>query len=125
MSLVAVACRGLLLLGMAAAAGTFAMFMLIEGFFINRSSLAAFWTAISYISMHRYSFEAFMMNQFGHVGSVACGASLCQFQTGDDVLAFYGMGSTVIWQDFIILIAMTVIYRMLQWLILARFYTKH
>jgi ABC-type multidrug transport system permease subunit len=53
------------IIGMALGAGVYGMFMLCEGFFVNRANIPDWWIWGYYIGFHTYSFEIFMYNEFG------------------------------------------------------------
>ena len=52
------------IVGIAIAAGAFGMFMLVCGFFLLADNIPNYWIWAHYISQDKYSFEAFMYNEF-------------------------------------------------------------
>lgn len=104
------------IIGMALGAGVYGFFMLTEGFFILPKDIPPYWIWGFYIGFHRYSFRIFMHNEFS--GNTFNSTLL---PTGEDVLEVYDMEDVNVGEDFAILIAMAVIYRLLFFTVLFYF----
>lgn len=110
------------IVGMALGAGVFGMFMLCEGFFLLRDNIPPYWIWAYYSGFHTYSFEMFMKNEFDTL-RVDCDTPPCRFETGNDVLAFYGMENVNIGHDVAIIVCMGIIYRLIFFFILQKYHT--
>ena len=75
------------IIGIAAGAGFFGLCMTVEGFFIVFDTIGWYIRWIGYVTPHRYSFRAFMRNEFtGLYGVNATGGSV---NVGQPILDFY------------------------------------
>ena len=73
------------IIGIALAAGLFGLFMVVMGFFIPFTEIGWWIRWIGYCTPHRYSWKAFMINEFGSIGNMTATG----FPTGQAVLDFY------------------------------------
>eukprot|EP00042_Codosiga_hollandica_P037156 m.290085 g.290085 ORF g.290085 m.290085 type:complete len:261 (+) comp55068_c0_seq2:897-1679(+) len=94
-------------IGMALAAGIYGLYFLCQGFLIIESNMPVYWRySFHYVSFLTYSFRIFMLNEFKGE------------DWGVDLLKLYGFTDASMTNDFIVLIANAVIYRLLYFLIL-------
>ena len=70
-----------------------------------------------YLAPHTYAFRAFMYNEFSNLPQEFSGECLA-FQSGEDVLTFYGMEDVVIWKDALVLVGWVVALQTIFFLVL-------
>ena len=102
---------GIYIVAMALGAGAFGMMMLCQGFFIVRENMPLLWKGIHYISLHTWSFRAFMWIEFDKLKLVA-DQPISLFTKGEDVLAYYDMDDVDIWRPMVVMLAMLVFWRL-------------
>ncbi|XP_048586786.1 protein white isoform X3 [Nematostella vectensis] len=105
-------------------------FLLFGGFFLKSTSIPVYFVWIEYTSFFKYSFELLSINQWqGHDSIGACqmyagnrtapAAGIC-FPDGDSILAFLGLDKDMYVVDFVVLIALSVGFRLLAFILLLR-----
>ena len=92
--------------------------LFVAGFVANTERLEPAWIWLTYISMPRYVYKGLMDNEFGRIPSIGPCAGVngtCRFNTGDEVLAYYGFEGTSSkwWFCAIILVIYAVVMRTL------------
>lgn len=109
----------LFIVGIAGGAFAFGAFMVVQGFFIKIRHIGWWWRWMHYIALHTYSFANFMYKQFhdkdykcvnGNGGMWQCTGDVVK---GDDVLKLYEFEDTNVTENYIIMIAMAIGYRLL------------
>ena len=117
------------IIGLAAGAGLFGMYMLLCGYFVLFQNIGWWLRWFSYIDFQRYCFEGMMYNEFyGANYTLAPGQCLFDsngdgFASGIEVLSFYGYENTPKWGWFGIALAMAAFYYFVFYLFL-RFFNK-
>ncbi|KAL6050551.1 ABC transporter domain-containing protein [Balamuthia mandrillaris] len=128
------------IMGIAFGAGLFGMFMLCCGFFVRATNIPPWWIWAHYISFHKYTFEAYMYNEFegesfpcdpmGDIGNTTL--YYCAYPnlgsdpsvlTGEDILKEYEYEDVKIWAWYLVLLGMFLFYRIVFYLLL-RFLNK-
>ena len=104
--------------------------VVVQGFFITLDKIGWWWRWLHWVRFHSYSFASFMTNEFEGASFACTQSSTLSFcepgqesVPGDDVLTLYDIGAGVpgrdIWGNSGVLIAMTVLYRLIaaawQW----------
>ena len=90
--------------------------VLLNGFFLNITTVPVYLVWMVYISFFYWATEALFISEWGEVGSLECpanstGTSKC-YLDGEDVLASYGFGTTSkLPLNFGILIALVLFWR--------------
>lgn len=107
------------IMGMSLVAGLTGSFFLFSGYFISKEDMPRYWVFVHYLSLFKYPFECFMVNEFG--GSRGrCLASVegqC-FLSGDAFLKQQGLKESQKWTNLCIMFGFIVGYRFLCFLIL-------
>lgn len=93
--------------------------MLFSGFLVEISSIPVWLRWLNYISFLKYGYAAAMQNEFEdrelHV--VSCTNSFCP-TNGNEVLDFYGLTEFSFWENYIILLALVLGFRIFAYLVL-------
>ena len=106
------------IIGMAIGAAAYGFQMLTQGFFLLPSNIPPYWIWGYYIGFHRYAFGIFMHNEFtGNTFNSTI------FPRGEQVLELYDMDNVDVGENFGILIAIAIIYRIFFFLALYFFRT--
>lgn len=118
-----VACFGALvpnfIMGASLIAGTMGSFFLFSGYFISKDDIPRYWIFVYYLSLFRYPFECFIINEYGgekgrcleRVG----GECLLD---GNDFLMQQGLDETQKWSNLVVMLTFICGYRVLCFLIL-------
>ncbi|KAH6765464.1 ABC-2 type transporter family protein [Perilla frutescens var. hirtella] len=94
-------------------------FFLFSGYFISEKGIPRYWIFMHYISLFKYPFEGFLINEFA--GSDKCleylfGACVVR---GEDVLREEGYGDEGSrWRNYVIMVCFILVYRFVAYLIL-------
>jgi len=96
--------------------------MLFGGFYINSGTIPVYYAWIKYISFFRYGYEILVYNEL-HGLKFTCtkGAPVC-IPTGDLQLQQMDMTNVKIWENFLILVSMVIVYRILTFISLTYFH---
>jgi hypothetical protein len=96
------------IVGIAVGAGTFGMFMVVQGFFQIHSEMPHFFYELSYLSFHFYQFRAFMVAEFDGIDDFEGP----QFYTGKQVLEFYDIKDPDVTVDLGVTFAWGIFYQL-------------
>ncbi|KAI4374675.1 hypothetical protein MLD38_012642 [Melastoma candidum] len=110
------------IMGTSVISGLMGSFFLFSGYFISKDKIPRYWIFMHYISLFKYPFECFMINEYGGVqGGSKCleldsdgGCSL----TGSGFLRQQGLKESEKWTNLIVMLGFVVGYRILCYLIL-------
>lgn len=105
----------ILIVGIAAGAMTFGLFMCVMGAFISIERIGWWMRWIHYIALHYYSYSTFLVNQFSGVVFTAAPDAFPPFPEnvqGDDIVRAQGLEERI-WINFAAQIAMIIVYRVL------------
>ncbi|CAN8065787.1 unnamed protein product [Agarophyton chilense] len=105
----------ILIVGIAAGAMTFGLFMCVMGAFISVDRIGWWLRWIRYVAAHFYSYSTFLVNQFQDTTWDASPNSFPPFLepvAGEEVYRALGLEERL-WVNFVALIAMVVFYRLL------------
>jgi ATP-binding cassette subfamily G (WHITE) protein 2 len=118
------------------------------GFFVRNSQTPIFFAPISYTSIYRYSFQAFVQNEFAsrnfscagdckfpnativynnininvkEIETQLCNLASCAYSTGEAVIKDVNSDSVPLWGNLLIMFGMIVFYRIIIYLILRYF----
>ena len=111
------ACIPYFIVGIAVGAFTFGAFMCVMGYFIAFSQIGWWWKWMRYIAVHYYNFSTFMTNQYwGRTYSAYCPdptAFPCYStaQSGTAIVQYYDLEDRI-WLNFVVQLAMIVIFRL-------------
>lgn len=102
-------------------AGLMGSFFLFSGYFITKEDIPKYWIFMHYLSLFKYPFECFIINEYGgKKGSHRCLASLggqCVLY-GDKFLEQRGLKESQKWSKLSVMMGFIIGYRLLCFLIL-------
>lgn len=105
----------ILIVGIAAGAMTFGLFMCVMGAFISVDRIGWWLRWVRYIALHFYSYSTFLVNQFRDTTWEASPDTFPPYLNpvdGDDIYVAQGLEERL-WVNFLAQIAMVIAYRML------------
>ncbi|KAJ8532150.1 hypothetical protein K7X08_012073 [Anisodus acutangulus] len=109
------------LLGMSFIGCLIGAFFLFSGYFISKESIPMFWLFMHYMSLFKYPFECFLINEYGgESGKMKCIQKvdgMC-LMYGEQLLARYGLKESQKWINIAIMLSFIFGYRFLCFLIL-------
>ncbi|KAF3786568.1 ABC transporter G family member 5 [Nymphaea thermarum] len=106
------------IIGNSVIAGVMGSFFLFSGYFISKDQIPRYWIFMHYISLFKYPFEAFMVNEFSSwKGCLGYKFGRC-LMTGEDVLKGQGLGEADRWRSVMYMICFIVAYRFFSYIIL-------
>ncbi|KAH9545510.1 hypothetical protein CY35_12G051800 [Sphagnum magellanicum] len=97
-----------------------AYFFLFAGFFILRTGIPKYWLWVHYLSIFKYPYEALLANEYNHLPGVIWYDNM----DSDAILSSVALGKVHIWNNVVILIVFTLVYRLLFYTSL-RFNTRN
>ncbi|XP_057952312.1 ABC transporter G family member 10 [Malania oleifera] len=109
------------IMGTSVIAGFMGSFFLFSGYFISKNNIPSYWIFMHYLSLFKYPFECFMINEFGgEQGKRRCIESAgveCKLY-GDGFLRQQGLKVSQKWSNLAVMLGFIVGYRVLCFLIL-------
>ena len=103
--------------------GLFGAFFLFSGYFISKEKIPKYWIFLHYLSLFKYPFEAFMVNEYGSgKGRNSClrrEGEVCVLD-GEMLLTIQGLHGRQKWTSLWVMLAFIFLYR-LMCLIVLRF----
>ncbi|XP_043701397.1 ABC transporter G family member 10 [Telopea speciosissima] len=109
------------IMGSSLIAGFMGSFFLFSGYFISKKNIPCYWIFMHYLSLFKYPFESFLINEYGgEKGRVRCVQSLegtCVFY-GDGLLRQQGLKESQKWSNLGVMLSFIFGYRVLCFLIL-------
>ncbi|KAG0452518.1 hypothetical protein HPP92_025182 [Vanilla planifolia] len=100
-------------------AGVMGSFFLFSGYFIRKEEMPSCWMFMSYLSLFRYPFEAFLVNEFSGVGKCLEERFGECVLDGNEVLRKEGLGGVSRWKDVGIMLCFILVYRFGSYVILS------
>lgn len=98
--------------------GVMGSFFLFSGYFIRKKAMPTYWVFMHYISLFKYPFESFLVNEFSDPGScVEHEMGLCVLR-GEDLLREEGLEEESRWRNVVVMVCFILAYRFLSYLIL-------
>ncbi|THU71124.1 hypothetical protein C4D60_Mb08t32230 [Musa balbisiana] len=106
------------IIGNSIIAGLMGTFFLFSGYFISKQWMPSYWVFMHYISLFKYPFEGFLINEFsGSDKCLANGFGVCLLR-GDDVLREEGLRKECRWKNVMMMVCFILAYRFFSYLIL-------
>ncbi|KAL5565197.1 hypothetical protein UlMin_028361 [Ulmus minor] len=109
------------IMGSSVIAGLMGSFFLFSGYFISEKSIPKYWVFMHYLSLFKYPFECFLINEYGgEKGRGKCleaDSSGCNL-FGDGFLREQGLKESRKWSNLAVMLGFIVGYRVLCFLIL-------
>ncbi|KAL5752175.1 hypothetical protein ACOSP7_022351 [Xanthoceras sorbifolium] len=106
------------IVGNSVISGVMGSFFLFSGYFISKHGIPNYWIFIHYISLFKYPFEGFLINEFS--ASEKCFQYIfgkCMV-TGEDVLREAGYEEKSRWRNLVIMVGFILVYRFISYVIL-------
>ncbi|XP_022774751.1 ABC transporter G family member 5-like [Durio zibethinus] len=106
------------IVGNSVISGVMGSFFLFSGYFISKHGIPNYWIFMHYISLFKYPFEGFLINEFSN--SEKCleymfGSCLV---SGEAVLREEGYGEESRWRNVVIMVCFILVYRFVSYVIL-------
>ncbi|XP_059451045.1 ABC transporter G family member 10-like [Corylus avellana] len=109
------------IMGTSLIAGLMGSFFLFSGYFISKEDIPWYWIFMHYLSLYKYPFECFMINEYGgEKGKKKCvGAAEGQcYLYGDNFLMQQGLKESHKWSNLGVMLGFILGYRILCFLLL-------
>ncbi|KAL3848777.1 hypothetical protein ACJIZ3_010659 [Penstemon smallii] len=110
-----------LIMGMSIIAGVMGSFFLFSGYFLSKDTIPKYWSFMQYLSLFKYPFECFIINQFGgEQGKLRCLQKIegeCLI-SGDQFLIQQGIKESQKWSNLIMMLCFIFCYRFVGYLLL-------
>ncbi|XP_038902238.1 ABC transporter G family member 5 [Benincasa hispida] len=112
------------IVGNSVISGVMGSFFLFSGYFISNQEIPKYWIFMHYISVFKYPFEGFLINEFSRSGKcleMMFGECVVR---GEVVLKEEGYGEESRWRNVMVMVGFVLIYRFVSYVIL-RFRCSH
>ncbi|KAI3465830.1 hypothetical protein Pfo_022493 [Paulownia fortunei] len=107
--------------GMSLIAGVMGSFFLFSGYFLSKDTIPKYWNFMQYLSLFKYPFECFVINEFGgEQGKLKCLESIegeCLIY-GNGFLMRQGLKDSQKWNNLVIMLSFIFGYRFVGFLFL-------
>ncbi|KAH7520947.1 ABC transporter G family member 5 [Ziziphus jujuba] len=98
--------------------GVMGSFFLFSGYFISKHGIPKYWIFMHYISLFKYPFEGFLINEFSKSGKCLEYLFGKCMVTGEDVLREEGYGEESRWRNVMVMVSFILVYRFISYVIL-------
>ncbi|KAL6284714.1 hypothetical protein ACE6H2_015643 [Prunus campanulata] len=106
------------IVGNSVIAGVMGSFFLFSGYFISKHGIPSYWIFMHYISLFKYPFEGFLVNEFSNSGKcLEYFFGKCMV-TGEDVLRDAGYEEESRWRNVVVMVCFILVYRFMSYVIL-------
>ncbi|KAJ4833521.1 ATP-binding cassette sub- G member 5 [Turnera subulata] len=107
------------IVGNSVISGVMGSFFLFSGYFISKHGIPDYWIFMHYISLFKYPFEGFLINEFSNSGKcLQYMFGECMI-SGEDVLKEEGYGGEESrWRNIVIMVCFILVYRFISYVIL-------
>ncbi|XP_021899883.1 ABC transporter G family member 5 [Carica papaya] len=106
------------IVGNSVISGVMGSFFLFSGYFISKHGIPSYWIFMHYVSLFKYPFEGFLINEFSKSGKCLEYMFGSCIVTGEDVLREEGYGEESRWRNVVIMICFIFVYRFISYVIL-------
>ncbi|CAJ1937793.1 unnamed protein product [Sphenostylis stenocarpa] len=107
------------IVGNSVIAGVIGSFFLFSGYFISKQEIPNYWIFMHYISLFKYPFEGFLINEFSNSGKCLEYMFGACIKSGEDVLEEEGYGGeSNRWKNIGVTVCFILIYRFISYVIL-------
>lgn len=110
------------IVGNSVISGVMGSFFLFSGYFISKHGIPDYWIFMHYISLFKYPFEEFLINEFSSSSSSSSKCLEYLFGRcvvrGEDVMRDQGYGGEESWRNIVIMLAFILLYRFASYVIL-------
>ncbi|XVF58804.1 hypothetical protein PTKIN_Ptkin07bG0095600 [Pterospermum kingtungense] len=106
------------IVGNSVISGVMGSFFLFSGYFISKHGIPSYWIFMHYISLFKYPFEGFLINEFSKSGKCLEYMFGSCLVTGEAVLREEGYGEESRWRNVVIMVCFILVYRFVSYVIL-------
>ncbi|OMO57206.1 ABC transporter-like protein [Corchorus capsularis] len=106
------------IVGNSVISGVMGSFFLFSGYFISKHGIPNYWIFMHYISLFKYPFEGFLINEFSKSGKCLEYMFGTCLVTGEAVLREEGFGEESRWRNVVIMVCFILVYRFISYVIL-------
>ncbi|XWS33140.1 hypothetical protein CRYUN_Cryun22dG0053200 [Craigia yunnanensis] len=106
------------IVGNSVISGVMGSFFLFSGYFISKHGIPSYWIFMHYISLFKYPFEGFLINEFSKSGKCLEYMFGSCLVTGEAVLREEGYGEESRWRNVVIMVCFILVYRFASYVIL-------
>ncbi|KAL4375988.1 hypothetical protein GQ457_02G017740 [Hibiscus cannabinus] len=106
------------IVGNSVISGVMGSFFLFSGYFISKQGIPKYWIFMHYMSLFKYPFEGFLINEFSKSGKCLEYMFGSCLVTGEAVLREEGYGEESRWRNVLIMVAFILVYRFVSYVIL-------
>ncbi|KAK6924272.1 ABC-2 type transporter [Dillenia turbinata] len=106
------------IVGYSVISGVMGSFFLFSGYFISKDEMPNYWIFMHYISLFKYPFEGFLINEFSNSGKCLDYLFGTCVVSGEDVLRKEGYGEESRWRNVVIMVCFILVYRFIAYVIL-------
>ncbi|XWS41303.1 hypothetical protein CRYUN_Cryun17cG0069700 [Craigia yunnanensis] len=106
------------IVGNSVISGVMGSFFLFSGYFISKHEIPNYWIFMHYISLFKYPFEGFLINEFSKSGKCLEYMFGSCLVTGEAVLREEGYGEESRWRNVVIMVCFILVYRFVSYVIL-------
>ncbi|KHN34087.1 ABC transporter G family member 5 [Glycine soja] len=107
------------IVGNSVIAGVIGSFFLFSGYFISKQEIPNYWIFMHYISLFKYPFEGFLINEFSNSGKCLEYMFGACIKSGEDVLKEEGYGGeSNRWKNVGVTVCFILVYRFISYVIL-------
>ncbi|KAG9153767.1 hypothetical protein Leryth_005892 [Lithospermum erythrorhizon] len=115
------------IMGTSLIAGLMGSFFLFSGYFISKEKIPSYWKFMHYLSLFKYPFECFLINEYGGGGDNKCLTSqgdVCTLYR-DGFLMRWGLEESQKWSNIAVMLGFILFYRLLcYFILLVRWYIR-
>ncbi|GMN31327.1 hypothetical protein TIFTF001_044564 [Ficus carica] len=106
------------IVGNSVISGVMGSFFLFSGYFISKEEIPKYWIFMHFMSLFKYPFEGFLINEFSNSGK--CLEYLFDecMVSGEDVLREEGYGEESRWRNVGVMVGFILVYRFISYVIL-------
>uniref|UniRef100_A0A5B6YUT4 Putative ABC transporter G family member 5 n=1 Tax=Davidia involucrata TaxID=16924 RepID=A0A5B6YUT4_DAVIN len=106
------------IVGNSVISGVMGSFFLFSGYFVSKHGIPNYWIFMHYISLFKYPFEGFLVNEFAGSGKCLDYMFGTCVVSGEDVLREEGYGEESRWRNVVIMVCFILVYRFISYVIL-------
>ncbi|OAY33316.1 ABC transporter G family member 5 [Manihot esculenta] len=106
------------IVGNSVISGVMGSFFLFSGYFISKHGIPNYWMFMHYISLFKYPFEGFLINEFSRSGKCLEYIFGTCMVRGEDILREEGYGEESRWRNVVIMVCFILVYRFISYVIL-------
>ncbi|TXG60403.1 hypothetical protein EZV62_014976 [Acer yangbiense] len=106
------------IVGNSVISGVMGSFFLFSGYFVSKNGIPNYWIFMHYISLFKYPFEGFLINEFSASGKCFQYIFGKCMVTGEDVLREAGYEEESRWRNLVTMVGFILVYRFISYVIL-------